>query len=267
MNDKSVSVLITSFNQARLLPRAIDGVLSQKTNFKFEVIIVDDGSTDGSKEIISGYGDRVSPVFNHHGGMMKTYDTGFKYCDGKYVAFCDCDDYWCNDNKLQIQFDYMESHPDIGVCLTKINIEKDGEIIQELRSIKELQDSVTYNYLLMGKAYIHAQSYFLRRSEMPDFGKFIKLGFKRWDFPLMLSMIQHSKFVVLDFTSAVYHQKNESFTQTSNRKKRLAFILDNYYIRLYYILHYRCSINTLLFLIYRFLRDLISVIFKRWIKS
>lgn len=85
------SVIIDNYNYGRYLTRAIDSVLNQ-TYPNVEVIVVDDGSTDCSRDIIAAYGRRITPVLKENGGMASTYNAGFKVCNGEVIFFLDSDD-------------------------------------------------------------------------------------------------------------------------------------------------------------------------------
>src|SRR5579883_2980546 len=86
-----VSIIITNFNYARFLPTAIDSALAQSYT-PIEVVVVDDGSTDDSRQIIAGYGDRVRPVLKANGGPASACNAGFIAARGDIVLFLDADD-------------------------------------------------------------------------------------------------------------------------------------------------------------------------------
>ncbi len=86
-----VSIIINNYNYSRFLREAIDSALNQ-TYPHVEVIAVDDGSTDGSQEIISSYGNRIIPVLKENGGQASAINTGFAACRGDIIFFLDSDD-------------------------------------------------------------------------------------------------------------------------------------------------------------------------------
>ncbi len=86
-----VSVVVKSYNYARFLPDAIDSALAQSYPH-IEVVVVDDGSTDESREVIARYGDRVIPVLKENGGEMSAFNAGFATSRGEVVIFLDADD-------------------------------------------------------------------------------------------------------------------------------------------------------------------------------
>jgi glycosyltransferase involved in cell wall biosynthesis len=86
-----VSIVINNYNYARYLAQAIDSALSQ-TATPVEVVVVDDGSTDNSREVIGGYGNRIVPVFKDNGGQASAVNVGFAHSHGQVVIFLDADD-------------------------------------------------------------------------------------------------------------------------------------------------------------------------------
>ena len=88
-----VTILINNYNYARFLPAAIDSALSQ-TYHPLEVVVVDDGSTDESLDIIRDYGDRVRPVFKSNGGQASAFNAGFAASRGEVICLLDADDFF-----------------------------------------------------------------------------------------------------------------------------------------------------------------------------
>ena len=126
-----------AYNQGHFIRRAIEGILEQKTNFNFELVIGDDCSTDGTTQIIESYAKAYPRIIRHIvrkenlGAKCNAEDLN-KFLSGKYVALCEGDDYWTNPLKLQKQADFMELHPGFSMCfhpavvLREDNIETDS---------------------------------------------------------------------------------------------------------------------------------------------
>lgn len=124
-NNILVSICSITYNHAPYIRQCLDGMLMQKTNFDFEIIINDDCSTDGTTEIIreyvEKYPDIVKPIYHEENQYQKGVRAMFaKFvfpkAQGKYIALCEGDDYWTDPLKLQKQVDFLESHPEYSLC-------------------------------------------------------------------------------------------------------------------------------------------------------
>lgn len=123
-NNILVSICCESFNHAPYLRDCLEGFVMQKTNFKFEILVHDDASTDGSDDIIREYAAKYPDLFKPILQTENQYSKGisiwnsiqFPRAKGKYIAHCEGDDYWIDPLKLQKQVDFLESHPDYSMC-------------------------------------------------------------------------------------------------------------------------------------------------------
>ncbi len=113
-NNSLVSILINNYNYGRFLPEAIDSALMQ-TYSNVEVIVVDDGSTDNSQEIIKSYGDRIIPILKQNGGQASAFNEGFAASRGEIICFLDSDDLFKPEKVAEIVNVFAE-HSDIGWC-------------------------------------------------------------------------------------------------------------------------------------------------------
>ena len=125
-NKPLVSIYCSTYNQIDYIESAIKGFLSQKTDFDYEVIIHDDASTDGTTDIVMKYAkmypDIIKPIIEKENKYSKNIDVSSNIIaniKAKYVAFCDGDDYWIDDYKLQTQVDYMKNHLKCVCCGTE----------------------------------------------------------------------------------------------------------------------------------------------------
>jgi glycosyltransferase involved in cell wall biosynthesis len=110
-----------TYNHADYISRAIESVLAQKTDFSFELVIGDDCSTDGTREIVYDYARRFPDIIrvissSHNVGMRNNNNRVIGALRGKYISWCEGDDFWHRQDKLQIQADYLESHPNCGLA-------------------------------------------------------------------------------------------------------------------------------------------------------
>ena len=118
-----VSVICITYNHKKYIEQCIESLVNQKTDFQFEVIVHDDASVDGTDEIISElqnrYPDIVKSILqkeNQYSMGKCATDIAVNAARGKYLAFCEGDDWWCNEYKLQEQADYMQTHKDCVLC-------------------------------------------------------------------------------------------------------------------------------------------------------
>ena len=120
----AVSVCCLSYNHAEYIRNALDSFLSQKVNFTYEIVVRDDASTDGTKAILEEYEAQfpglVRVIYEEENQYSKvgklSVDVFTPYAKGEYIAFCEGDDFWIDDSKLQRQFDYLEAHSDYSMC-------------------------------------------------------------------------------------------------------------------------------------------------------
>lgn len=128
-----LQVVCLVYNHEKFIRDALDGFLSQKTNFKFEVLIGDDCSTDNTSSIVREYVEKYPELFKYFrrskniGAQLNSYDL-LKRVDAEYLALCEGDDYWTDENKLQKQVDFLDSHPHINGVFHNAEIKKEPEV-------------------------------------------------------------------------------------------------------------------------------------------
>ncbi|MEO7705802.1 MAG: glycosyltransferase family A protein [Thermoflexales bacterium] len=108
-----VSVIVPTFNRAAFLPQAIDSALAQGYD-NLEIVVVDDGSTDGTRSVLEPYIDRIRYVYQENQGAAVARNTAIAASSGEFIAFLDSDDIWL-PGKLQIQMEVARLRPDIGM--------------------------------------------------------------------------------------------------------------------------------------------------------
>jgi glycosyltransferase involved in cell wall biosynthesis len=149
MNQPLVSISCITYNHAPFIRECLDGFLMQKTNFEFEIIIHDDASTDGTKEIILEYTSKYPKIIfpllqseNQYSkglrGMMARFN--FPRCKGKYIAICEGDDFWSDDLKLQKQVDFLEENSDFSMCFHNSDRIYEIEEINKIYNVVENKD-------------------------------------------------------------------------------------------------------------------------------
>jgi glycosyltransferase involved in cell wall biosynthesis len=137
-----VSAFMMTYNHAPYIAKAIEGILQQDTNFPIELVIGEDCSTDGTREIVFNYQQkhpnviRVITSEKNVGGKNNAQRVK-EACRGKYIAFCDGDDFWHDPYKLRKQVDYLESHPECGLVYSSYDV-------YHCKSQKTVKDFIKY---------------------------------------------------------------------------------------------------------------------------
>lgn len=165
-----VSICCTTYNHGKYIAKTLDGLLNQKTNFDFEILIHDDASTDDTADIIKSYvksnPSQIKPIYQNENQYKKGYPMNIKYnfprARGEYIAICEGDDLWIDMHKLQKQVDYMKQNPTCTFCFTNGKI-KDAK--------NKKSDKIFIPYLKENKKYFNSES------RKYNLGKLALLGF------------------------------------------------------------------------------------------
>ena len=130
--EKMVSICCITYNQRAYIRDALEGFLSQRTSFSYEILIHDDASTDGTADVIREYAERypdlIFPILQtqnqYSQGLTNISGTfNFPRARGKYIAMCEGDDYWTDPEKLKRQVEFMEANPDCSLCFHSARVE------------------------------------------------------------------------------------------------------------------------------------------------
>ena len=208
-----VSVLCIAYNHEKFIKDAIEGVLNQKTNFKYELIIHDDASTDHTAEIISEYEKKYPQVIK----TILQKENQWKRCHipkeflfprvrGKYIAFCEGDDYWIDEHKLQKQVDFLETHKDYSMCMhnaVKLNYETGEKKL--LNTFKEDGTYAQEEQILagLGTDFPAFASYLLRTELLKDIPDFF-LESRVMDYPIRQYYANRGKVYYFKKPMSVY---------------------------------------------------------------
>lgn len=234
--DIQVSVCCLVYNHEKYLRQCLDGFVMQKTDFRFEVLIHDDASTDQSADIIKEYEERypniIKPIYQKENKYSKGEKVNLKYnvlrARGKYVALCEGDDYWIDEFKLQKQYDAMESNPSAVMCVHTVrevytNGEPTGREYPSQPIDKTLINSETMMDIMVqfNQYPFQTSSYFYKTElgkqyaeNLPMFAQVSKTG----DVPLMLYMISCGDYVVIHDVMSCYRVGVEGSWNSCNRR-------------------------------------------------
>lgn len=232
-----VSIICTNYNKGDWVREAIDSFLNQKTNFDFEIIIIDDASTDHSYEIIQEYQnkfpEKVRTFRNEVNlGITKTWKKICREAEGQYIARCDSDDFWIDPLKLQKQVDLLDASIDSLWSNTEFDmVDLDGNLIQKnafANKVLPLIDS--YEEMLVMKGMTMASTWLVDTALMQDVSAQISDTAVDDTFELQLELFKRTKISFLSDSTTVYRMNlgSDSKPMTlETAEKRFTGILDS----------------------------------------
>ncbi|MFA6411099.1 MAG: glycosyltransferase [Syntrophales bacterium] len=201
-----VSVLMLAYNHERYIAQAVEGALMQQVDFTYEIVIGEDCSTDGTRDLITGYGgkynDRIRLLLQkRNAGMQKNFADTYRACRGRYIALLDGDDFWTDPHKLQKQVDYLEKNPDYAICFHNMQVLYEDDQQMNRLSNPNQQETTTLEDLARGN-FIYTASCLFRKtfSELPRWFDQCAVG----DYPLHLLNARQGKIRFIDEVMGVY---------------------------------------------------------------
>ena len=222
-----VSVIIVTYNQEQWISQTMESVLGQKTTYPFEVIVGNDCSKDATGTICQKFADEYPNVTllnrTQNMGCVPNWVDCASRASGKYVMMLDGDDFWNNENKIQIEVDYMESHPECVILHTdndRLNIrtnqlernikQKSGIIVPQGKIQKEL---------FSGRGAIATNSVCFRRdvfAKHVPLDKYLELGLLGADYPTWVILSAYGEVHYLPISTYTYRVGQESLTSRAN---------------------------------------------------
>jgi glycosyltransferase involved in cell wall biosynthesis len=241
MNPKpKISVLMITYNHARFIRQALDSVLTQQTDFPYEVVIGDDASVDGTGAILAEYAgkfpDRIRLLLRTNNiGMNANLADTLATCRGEYVALLEGDDYWIGSGKLARQAGFLDGHPECPSCFhNAVVISDDAKVSGEgyyaqpdgryLMCAPDLPSRISQSDLLK-RNYIPTCSAMFRRSsagKLPPWFVKLPLG----DQPLHILCTEHGPAAYLPEVMGAYRLHGSSVWSNKTQLHRVARTLE-----------------------------------------
>lgn len=268
--DWMVCVRCLTFNHAPYIVDAMNGFTMQKTDFPFVCVVVDDASTDGEQEVIKNYlnehfdledkmiarheetDDYVLTFARHktnlhcffavlylkynHYSIKKIKNPYYSQWQdkAKYIALCEGDDYWIDCLKLQKQVDFLENHPDFGLCHTNFKCQcGDSLFPSKQRGCEDYESLVMNSGVGTLTALFRAHLYF-------DYNKDINPSVRGWklgDAPLWIYMAAKQKVKYLNAITSTYRVLSESASHSKDVEKLIEFRQSSYEARKFMLLY------------------------------
>lgn len=223
MNDKiMVSIRCITYNHGKFIRRALDSFLMQKVNFKYEIIIHDDASTDDTADIIREYESRYPEIIKAVYQKENQYSQGKNISiffenlmRGKYVAYCEGDDYWTCAEKLQLQVDYLEEHPECSFTFHNadiVNVDEEFQCVflpedMLYSHVWQNNDMVLEPYQIIELGFIPTASIVARTELVKKRVPFCK-NQVCGDLPLRLFLAMHGNAYYINKTMSAYRTGN-----------------------------------------------------------
>ncbi|MEH2068022.1 MAG: glycosyltransferase [Nostoc sp.] len=184
----NVSVIIPTYQRADLISETIESVLAQ-TYTDYEIIVVNDGSTDNTKEVLAEFGDWITVIHQENQGPSVARNTGIMASQGRYIAFIDDDDLWL-PYKLEKQVSCFESNPNIGLVYANIVFFKGNHVSADLWPRRSHPPSVLQDWMLFELNFIPILSVMVRRECLDEVGLFDQTLKYCEDYDLWLRIIE-----------------------------------------------------------------------------
>lgn len=232
-----VSIICTTYNHEEYIKEAIEGFLKQKTNFPCEVLIHDDASTDGTAKIIEEYAERypefIFPILQQENQLSQGISIVNTFLlplvRGKYIARCEGDDYWCDELKLQKQYDALQQHPqsDMCACGAKIVDAESGNIVLANDHCNEhtLRIMSADEVIVGGGGYVQTAGFFYRvNAELYQFAQI-----KKYDYTLQIAGALRGGIVFIPDVMVIYRKSvpnGATYRLSQNSKKKLTHCRD-----------------------------------------
>ena len=263
--DIMVTVVCVTYNHENYIRDCLEGIIRQKTDFKFQVFIGDDCSTDGTRKIIDEYVNKYPDIIipfhrEENVGSIHNFGDLCERVDTKYIAFCDGDDYWIDYDKLQKQVDFLENNPDINGVSGRLRLEvpedwflkdyykrnKDGYFYQPdfLPGFKMPKDNLVNINNLVANNITHACATMLRVNEeivkLPEWFYKTYMG----DTPYVMLQVGDGKLKFTDDVVGIYRKHDAGVTNskdidTNMMKTRIAYITYLSGVRDFFIDNYK----------------------------
>ena len=217
-----VSINMITYNHEPFIAQAIEGVVMQKTNFRIELVIGEDCSTDSTRKICEDYAIKYPEIIRllpseQNLGMSQNGIRTLRECKGKYIALLDGDDYWTDPLKLQKQVDFLEANPDYAICFHEVNLLQDG-MIKEDTMTAAVPETTNITDLAKGN-YMHTCSVVYRNNlfaELPEYFNKAPVG----DYFLHLLNARYGDIKCVDEIMGVYRVHGTSAWSSKTQKEQ-----------------------------------------------
>ena len=230
----AVSVLVVTYNHARFVRQALDGALAQRLPQPFEILISEDCSTDGTREIVQEYAERhphlVRLLLSERNlRSNEVVARGFRAARGRYVALLDGDDYWTSDDKLRAQVAFLDARPDLTICFHNVQV-VDEHSQEHRQALERGPTSRRFPACTSSCAgnFIATSSVVYRRAAVAEIPAWYDGFFPVTDWPLHVLYAREGRIGYLDRTLGAYRLHGGGLFSTLGEREKLEANADFY---------------------------------------
>ncbi|MCD9477029.1 glycosyltransferase [Photobacterium phosphoreum] len=219
-----ISCVCITFNQKDYIRDTIDSFLAQETEYRFEIIIHDDVSTDGTRDILLEYKDKYPSIIklvlqdeNQYSKGRRITPIAVSYTSGEYIAICEGDDFWIDKNKLQKQCFFLESNKNYGFIFTNIHIlnQYNGSVIVDHFDNKDIDRLVNLEYFLVNKEFTAPCTWFMRK----ELAIYPNIKTSDGSFCWFVNVLYNSKVYYMNDVTTIYRMLDESASHSKDEMK------------------------------------------------
>ena len=224
-----VSIILPTYNCAAFLSHSIGTILSQTYN-SYEIIVIDDGSTDNTKEVLYPFMQRIKYIrLEQNKGLPTARNIGVRSAQGKYIAFIDADDLWLPE-KLQTDIEYFETHPEVSMVYSKhINIDEKGDDLNG-NTKRQLPSGNIFLQLFSEQNFVISSSVVVRKEVFETTGLFDEQLVNCQDWDMWLRIAFHFKVAGINKPLVKYRHNPHSLSKNRNNVlKYQKMVIDKIY--------------------------------------
>lgn len=225
-----VSIVCITYNHVGFIAQTLESLINQNLNVKFEILLYDDCSTDGTTKIVKQYANNypelIKPIINEENKYAQDRHFSWEFCfskaKGKYIAICEGDDYWTDMNKLEKQLEVMESDPTITLCYSSaflhFNDDKEHSIKKVGRSFKDIE--------MFYRNPVPTLTVMFKKESLNGFWELVSPEKSDWiqsDYQVWLWLMNKGKVVYLEQPMAAYRVLNGSASRPVELKSQYKY--------------------------------------------
>lgn len=237
-NEIIFSVEVITYNQEKYIAQTLDSIIKQKHNYKYEILISDDASSDKTPDIIKSYEKKypniIKPIYNRKNlGAMNNYYQNLRRAKGKYLMAAGGDDIWL-PGKVKTQIEFMERNQDFGLCYGISNTNDENENPLKITMNERYAD---FKDILLKRNCITSLTTCIRKSIFDTYIKKIKPQNRDWlmeDYPMWIYFAYTTNIFFINKPLGVYRILTNSVSHSVNLEKKWRFDYSIYQIRCFF---------------------------------